>query len=172
MPNWCSNHLTLRHPDPEMIEKVAAAFNEGKLFNSLVPMPEELRNTTSPSDQPNADLIAKYGYDNWRDWSINNWGTKWEANSEEGAIVEQSENEIVLVFDTAWAPPIEFYETIEDQDWDVRAHYFEPGMMFCGTYEDGDNDEFKIGEDEIPDELEEMFEVSSWIDSDEDEGSK
>ena len=28
------------------------------------------------------NLVKKYGADNWYDWSLNNWGCKWDANSE------------------------------------------------------------------------------------------
>jgi hypothetical protein len=45
------------------------------------------------------ELIAKYGTDNWYDWAVNNWGTKWGAYDTE----EVSSNE--LRFLTAWATP-------------------------------------------------------------------
>ena len=169
MPNWCANHLTLRHADPNMIAKVAEGWNKGELFQTLVPMPEELKGTTSPSDNTNHELIDKHGYDNWYDWCVNNWGTKWEADADSGDIAEQSEEEIVLVFDTAWSPPIELYVNLEEQGYDVKAYYFEPGMMFCGMYEDGDDDCLKIGVDEIPEELEDIFDIISWLDEPEDE---
>jgi len=168
MPNWCANHVTLRHADPAMIAKAEEGFNKDEFFHTLVPMPEELKGTSSPNDKPNPVLVEKYGADNWYDWSVANWGTKWDANSGDGAIADQSEGSITLVFDTAWSPPITFYTKLEEMGWQVKAYYFEPGMMFCGIYEDGDDEYFEVGEDEIPDELEDIFDISSWI-NDEDE---
>ena len=45
-------------------------------------------------------LIEKYGHDNWYDWCIANWDTKWDAVrshiDEDGANIH---------FETAWSPP-------------------------------------------------------------------
>ena len=103
----------------------------------------------------------------WYNWNIRNWGTKWETQTEDGCINDQTDESITVCFDTAWSPPIEFYSKMEDLGWSVKAYYFEPGMMFCGMYEDGDDDCLEVGKDEIPEELEEMFDISSWIDNDE-----
>lgn len=46
-----------------------------------------------------SELIEKYGFDNWHDWSIANWGTKWGAY--DGIVVDENK----VVFDTAWATP-------------------------------------------------------------------
>jgi hypothetical protein len=43
------------------------------------------------------------GYANWYDWSIVNWGTKW--NSSNLRIVKETERELVFWFETAFAPP-------------------------------------------------------------------
>jgi hypothetical protein len=44
-------------------------------------------------------------------------------------------------FDSAWAPPIEAYNTfLEDMDGcTLSADYHEPGMDFAGIYTDGDD---------------------------------
>jgi hypothetical protein len=115
-------------------------------------------------------MVAKYGYSNWYDWSVANWGVKWDASCEDGAIIEQNENLIKVGFDTAWGAPIEFYREMEELGWEVRAYYFEPGMMFCGMYEDGDDDSFDISNpDLVPEEIDEIFDIRSWIEPEEDE---
>lgn len=47
------------------------------------------------------DNIRKYGAMNWYEWSIANWGTKWNATE-----TEIDEQEHSLTFDTAWDPAI------------------------------------------------------------------
>ena len=45
-------------------------------------------------------LIQKYGHDNWYDWCIANWDTKWDAVR--SYIDEDGSN---IHFETAWSPP-------------------------------------------------------------------
>lgn len=45
-------------------------------------------------------LIQKYGHDNWYDWCIANWDTKWDAVRSH--IDEDGSN---IHFETAWSPP-------------------------------------------------------------------
>ena len=41
------------------------------------PMPKELKGTRCPVKEPNQELIDKHGADNWYDWCLENWNTKW-----------------------------------------------------------------------------------------------
>ena len=52
--------------------------------------------------------IINYGYKDWYEWAIHNWGTKWNAC--ESAIVENN----VLVFDTAWSAPLPIVEKMAE----------------------------------------------------------
>lgn len=67
--------------------------------------------------------------------------------------VDSDYSQIDLNFDSAWSPPTELYETLEDQGWRVWATYYEPGLAFAGIYEDGDNNQyddiFEITEEDI-----------------------
>lgn len=45
----------------------------------------------------------RFGHTTWYDWSIANWGTKWNAYDQE--LVEDHPVEYSFVFYTAWAPP-------------------------------------------------------------------
>lgn len=64
--------------------------------------------------------------------------------------------EISLNFSSAWSPPEELYETLEEQGWTVWATYYEPGMAIAGMFVDGEMNEF----DDIHDIEEE------WVDND------
>jgi len=54
-----------------------------------------------------AELRDKYGYDNWYDWSIANWGTKW--NAVDPTFVSEDESNgittFIFHFKTAWTMP-------------------------------------------------------------------
>ncbi len=46
------------------------------------------------------ELIKKFGYDNWYDWRVCNWGTKWDVYD----IVDNGDG--TIQFNTAWSSPI------------------------------------------------------------------
>ena len=147
MPNWCYNSLTLHNEDSSKIDKLEEALqneDDGGLFNYFLPMPEELRNTTSPSEDGN----------DWYNWSINNWGTKWDVRPD----FERDKNTMYLSFDSAWGPPISLYEYLFEQGWIVDALYHEPGMQFVGMFQEGidDYNEYNFGNEDwrdLPEEL-------------------
>lgn len=132
----------------------------GKLFNEFLPCPEELREEVETGDnyvERRDALIArnqeKYGYPSWYEWSIDNWGTKWDTEIEEDSYSLSEDGKTVsMSFDTAWGPPCEWYDNIDG--FSVVAYYYEPGMGFCGkwTTMDGD-DQHEITMDEDIDEL-------------------
>jgi len=136
MPNWSENRVSVTHENPAMVAKFVAACNEGGLFATFAPMPEELVNTVSPSPAPNTALIEKYGVDNWYDWSVKNWGTKWDAADGEMTLVDGGKRG-VGVFLTAWSPPIEFFNAATDLGFSFDVVYVEVGMSFAGHYYDG-----------------------------------
>lgn len=84
--------------------------------------------------------LDRFGYADWYDWCIANWGTKWNAYSVE--INELSERRIKLSFETAWTPPVPVIAKLCSTfpDVEVCMHYFESGCWFAGTVE-GSNGE-------------------------------
>lgn len=110
MPNHCQNRVLIKgkHKDIMQLQE----FVKGKgtpaecnpfSFQSIIPMPIELEGTKSPPDKPNPELIAKYGEDNWYDWHLKNWNTKW--NSYETQLVKETPRTLHYEFTTAWSPP-------------------------------------------------------------------
>ena len=143
MPNWCMNSLTLKHEDKSKIDDLLATIKEKhgeEFFNLLCPR---------PADQE----------ENWYDWNINNWGTKWDIGIIDGEIQREDDNTISLTFDTAWSPPIAFDNFLFDEGWDVTAKYYEPGGGFIGEYDNSIDDcwEYSYDDEEtikaIPEEL-------------------
>jgi len=180
MPNWCFNNATFSHEDPNEIQRLVKAFNSGKFFGEFVPMPPELLEEAPIGDdyQSRVADIAKrnqeqFGYPSWYEWSIANWGTKWEPDTEgiDDSEAEEGATSVRLGFDTAWAPPIEWYREMSDMGFTIEAYYNEEGMAFCGKYTTEDDDDFyeygDMSADEIreniPNDIDEAFGISDLI---------
>ena len=54
--------------------------------------------------------MAEYGYPTWYNWSLANWGVKWDASSPE--LTKRGEKNLIFEFSTPWAPPIPVFEFI------------------------------------------------------------
>lgn len=165
MPNWCNNNVTFEHSDPAEIKRLESAFNRGELMQEFDPCPQPLREAVADFTV-NEKLVAEYGASNWYDWQVGHWGTKWDVG-EEGGIRELDSNSISVYFDSAWSPPTDFYDTMQEKGWKIKAFYYEPGMSFCGIWDDGDDAVYEITGDSkwvvenIPEELDEMFQISA-----------
>jgi hypothetical protein len=122
MPNYCDNNLRLKHSDQSKIdslEKMLSSDNQ-ELFNYLRP-------------NPNGD----WNYD----WSINNWGSKWDASIIDW---DRNDNEIWISFESAWSPPTKLYDFLTENGWEVDAIYYEPGMGYGGIYLNGNDDYYEF----------------------------
>lgn len=149
MPNWCSNVAYIKHDNIEELNKIVKELDKGDesgLFNLLVPNPS-----------------GEWNYD----WSIENWGTKWDASVYEYSLEPEH---LYISFDTAWGPPIEFYNKILELGFEVEGFYYEPGMAFAGYYQDGGHEEYNMVdmtadevEQQLPAALDEMFSISQCM---------
>ena len=155
MPNWCQNYLTVSITDKSTMENLNdfIRYNNSEQssldFNKLIPMPEEIRNTNSPNNsETKQELVDKYGVDNWYEWSIKNWGTKWNTDSE--MIVQNNVTSVKYIFDTAWSPPIPWIMKLIEKypNFDINLEYEEPMMDFGGRIE-FNNGELNIIEYEL-----------------------
>lgn len=169
MPNWCENTIVVRHEDTAMIKRAVAAFDRGEFLNEFVPVPKDLTDAVSPNTTNADELREKYGYADWYSFCVNEWGTKWDVGSADG-INDIKDNEAVFYFDSAWAPPVEFYNKLVDMGFEVDAMYHEPGMAFAGHYVNGDDDYYEYGgmsaeniANELPSELDEAFSISESV---------
>ena len=117
MPNWCQNQVTITGPRP-VIDEIKAVLTDpvedSKLLKWMRPMPEDQQ-------------------DNWYDWCVANWGTKWDVTN---VFVQDDteEDAVTFAFDTAWGPPVEAFRYWAEQDGRVtyRMAFIEEGMMFVG----------------------------------------
>lgn len=146
MPNECTNTLGImgKKEDVEaFIEFVSKGTDQINIFDSLIPMPKELGDTQSPVNladkNKNEELVSKYGADNWYDWKINNWGTKWgDYEITTSTLTESNSSDnwyITYYYTTAWTPgEDELANAICNQFPTLKAmiQYEEPGMAFAG----------------------------------------
>ena len=119
MPNWCNNTIKVQ-ATKERIDEFEKFLNENdgkEWFTHFRPLPEELVN------------------EGWYEWSINNWGCKWNCDANDWQRID--ENTISFWFDSPWGPPLALYEFMVDEEFDVRASYHEEGMAFVGEFVDG-----------------------------------
>ena len=178
MPNWCNNSVEIYHEDPAMIERVRTAFNDGRLLDEFIPVPESLKIVAGcvgdPDEQKKLEEDTArnkevHGYGNWYDYCVNEWGTKWDVGAD-GNPAQDIPGGLMLGFESAWAPPCAAYDKLTEQGFRIRAMYFEPGMAFAGIWEDGIDDFYEYGgldsagiAEELPPELDEAFGISEDV---------
>jgi hypothetical protein len=148
MPNWCNNTISLTGPKEKIKQLFDKTKASGEFLEQLCPCPEELNITAGrvggDDDPEQIELVAKekanlekYGYSNWYDWKVAQWGTKWDVDTEN---LELSKDGTTITgwFDSAWAPPIGAYEYFltENEDCSISSLYYEGGMDFAGKWED------------------------------------
>ena len=107
-----SNHLISNN---NLIIKKESLFSVLDKFNSELDKLIEL-------GQKQVNNIIKYNAANWYEWSIKNWGTKWNSRALEVDLKEAS-----LKFETAWNPAIPIFIEITRQN---------PNYKFAFLYAD------------------------------------
>jgi len=183
MPNWCNNTVEINHTDKTKMYALVEAINEGKFCNFAKPVPEDLHIVAGRvGDDTNPEQIAleakekanheKHGYSTWYEFCVNEWGTKWDVDPYDKVDYDDQHDKhgITFGFDSAWAPPCGVYEALMDQGYTVRAYYYEPGMCFCGIYDENGDDYYDLSDmsstqvaEEIPAALDEMMGISETM---------
>ena len=196
MPNHIQNILYVESNTKEELDLFLNAINgEDEVidFNSIVPMPKEIKETESSTNADNAlayylkitnkedelksinkfryptffpqdkldklseqertdlfnvgeryfNIFKTYGYLNWYDWSLGNWGTKW--NAYETSMSSPTETSVSIYFQTAWSgvpmliemlvqkfPNLSFEYKFADED---RGHNCGQGNGSNGEFE-------------------------------------
>lgn len=180
MPNWCNNVLEISHVSKDMMARVIKSCEDtdSGLLSEFFPCPQTLKDTVAGSvgakgspEQEALELqedinVKKFGFKNWYDWQVANWGTKWDIC--EATITPSDDGyAATMSFDTAWSPPVAAYEKLLDLGFTIRAYYYEPGMCYAGIWVDGDDQFYEYSDmsseqvaEEFPQELDEMFCIS------------
>lgn len=147
MPNWCDMVVEMTG-DKETLEQIKAqgAEGEGNLFSfdNFHPTPD-FENTSGINGKPLEETVAEWGkgregnFDNWYDWRIGNWGTKWDLAQDEISVSDVNKladgtYEFCVSGMTAWSPALELFTRISEQypAVTITYRYIEEGMSFMG----------------------------------------
>lgn len=174
MPNHCSNNLYLESGKKisHIIKKYLDDETTTELdFNKIIPMPKELRVTSSPATKDEnlkaiyKENMEKFGHETWYSWCVENWGTKWSGY--DLMLIEDS----CASFNTAWAPPIPVIRRLSQLTGETFVlDYVETGMDFIGRFvcgPDGEADEYYDHIDEAPQELKDSVGYEPWEEEEE-----
>ena len=110
MPNWCFNSIVT---EPKVLDYMKREDENGEVvydFNKVIAQPEDLG-------------------ENWYNWNVANWGTKWNCS------YPNRLEDNVLDFETAWSPPMPIYFDLSSIFPDIEIEVFirEEGMGYCET---------------------------------------
>jgi hypothetical protein len=100
MPNHVINEIIFRGVDGAAQDRILSRVcgDDGKVdFEVLVP---RALNIWWGSSSAETEKVFRA---TWYEWSIANWGTKWNAYSQEPT--ERTDDTLILRFQTAWGPP-------------------------------------------------------------------
>ena len=137
MPNWVRNRMRISG-DPAVINEL---LNKCKTkdtcfsFNGIIPMPENVYRGDLGVEE-----MKKYPNDlNWYDWSVNHWGTKWDATDPD--IYWICPDEVSIIFDTAWSAPYPVYSKLDEEYGEelfISIEYADEDLgNNCGIIENG-----------------------------------
>ena len=154
MPNWCNNRVDIYIKDEKNIEEflefIKGESDQGDIipfsFASIMPEPDyettpvaktfpQAKAAMAKTEEDKAVALKNeptIREDSWRDWRLQNWGTKWDLTKDIQFDVE--EDYIHMQFDTAWGPPQGIYNALVEKFPNISITWFydEPGMQFAG----------------------------------------
>jgi hypothetical protein len=87
------------------------------------------------TEEMSTERKALFGVDNWYDWCVRNWGTKWDVRKEDIEMqYEHGDTFAELAFMTAWSPPEGIKMKLDEMfpDLDISWFYREDGCQIAG----------------------------------------
>lgn len=135
MPNHITNRIKITG-DPDMVKRVLNKIKNDEFgvgtvdFEKIIPMPDNIF-------KGNLGIQERelYGKNNWYDWSVANWGTKWNAYGFDPNADYSKEKE--LRFLTAWSAPHPVIAKLSEMFSSVKFEHEwadEDIGMNCGRY--------------------------------------
>lgn len=130
-----------------------------RMYNDEFYNDDSIKHTPMEVGEYYYNVRKKYGCSDWYDWSIANWGVKWNASETD---VLKEDELMCISFDTPWSPPFEYLEKLSEKcifylEWEEEQGYHGE-IMYDGNiliakdlemfeYEEDENGDYeKIGE--------------------------
>lgn len=151
-PNWCNNILTITGKKVDI---------DNFLDKNITKPTKEYKN-----EYLNLEVLAPIG--EWEyEKAVNNWGTKWTPTIYN--MYRSSNEEVILDFDSAWAPPINWLKVAMDKCPDLRFElkYVEQGVGFCGIYSEIKDKEYDYNDPEYNKFIQDFYASESEIEENE-----
>jgi len=146
MPNWCYNSATLICSSKEIYDKLLQSMKDGNWFDTFVPLGLE-------NNEYKYELACEM------------WGTKWSPTDVTINNEDEENFTIDVSFETAWAPPIGVYKTMNEKySIYTTAFYCELGCEFYGKCVYSDSEQINECFD-LPKNQEELLELQKKISS-------
>lgn len=144
MPNHCYQQVHVYGPRflvKELYDRLSK--EDPEFCQVVVPMPFE--QWLAPKSR-----LHGYEVEGWYDWRVTNWGTKWDVVDVEitqSLLLHDDEDQEPSSMNasfsfncwTAWSPPVPVWDKLVEMGLSVDADYQDEGMMFEGTYLNGEN---------------------------------
>lgn len=150
MPDYCNNTLTIEGDESLVASFIAKVMKDPDnlyshiyLLDTLHPCPEGLRNTPAvwyaDADKQAEQLelekanMDKYGFKDWYDWCVANWGTKW--SDDETILTSREHGHAIFSFVTAYAPPENGFAKVSKDFPELTfiLSYMSEGMGYVGS---------------------------------------
>lgn len=132
MPNWCENVLSIDYiTNSKKAYKLLEQLDNNVFFDFIIPKPE-----FSNDEEENK---KNTGFKDWYDWSMHNWGVKWDAEIYSHAY-DETTGSLMISFNTPWGPPNEKFllalaKYFDGKNSQIFNYYYEPGNGFVGKQE-------------------------------------
>jgi len=136
MPNHITNIIEINNASWQRLDEILEAIKVDEIglgsidFNKIIPMPDNIYYGNLGSEK-----LKKYGENNWYDWSIKNWGSKWNSYGYD-CFPEYEAGNNTIQFNTAWScvnkileelskmyPDVEFKYKWADEDFGYNVGY-------------------------------------------------
>jgi hypothetical protein len=112
MPNHITNIISFSDISAERTNEILEAIKDDEFgigsidFNKLIPMPEHIFKGNLGTEER-----EKYGRDNWYDWSVAQWGSKWNAYD----FLPFDEAVKTIEFHTAWSTVPQVFRALSEK---------------------------------------------------------
>jgi len=156
MPNNTDVRVYIDHTNKKRIDDMENIFSNDYPFNMIIPIPDHIFRGNLGQDER-----EKYGKDNWYDWCIANWNTKWDAYNV--SVQRLSDTSLYVMMETAWNPPIPIFEKLIELGFEVSAYYLDEGWNYIGQFECGEAFYFDVDKTIAPFNLIDEFNLEGEL---------